>query len=454
MTGRRAPPQLLFDDGSRIINSALHTHQSISDTSDRGAMSIHVYYEIDRLSQAVITLFQNKPRAQFDGWLCRVALQFPDSLLADAAEVCWAIEEALTTDENVPLVFILGDTTFGSCCPDEVSALHLEADVLIHFGHACLSPAMSLPVLYSFGASKVDVSACVDVVVENIKRFGQQRILLLYQVQFFHAIEELQIRISEKGGVLVVAGLIPQQDLRLLNDDPADLVQTDLKYNRIGGLDIPANLDFSTFTVLYIGDPSQSQQYINIMLRFTSMALGTPSSIWTFNPKESALETSLPSDIRRQLNRRFFLTQKARDATTFGILVGTLSQRHFASAVASLQKSIQDAKRSCYTFAVGKINGAKLANFGEIDCYVLVACSETSLLDFERDLHVPVITPLELDVALGNMKWGDYSLDYHDFLVDCPVPNSSWNAKNLLLDCVITWILVTFVVIKLSPKKA
>lgn len=43
---------------------------------------------------------------------------------------------------------------------------------------------------------------------------------------------------------------------------------------------------------------------------------------------------------------------------------------------------------------------------------------------------------------------------YHDFLVDCPVPNSSWNAENLLLDYVITWILVTFVVIKVRPQKA
>ena len=47
-----------------------------------------------------------------------------------------------------------------------------------------------------------------------------------------------------------------------------------------------------------------------------------------------------------------------------------------------------------------------------------MACSENSLLDSERDLHVPVITPLELDIALGNVVWGSmaYSLDYNDFL--------------------------------------
>ena len=34
-----------------------------------------------------------------------------------------------------------------------------------------------------------------------------------------------------------------------------------------------------------------------------------------------------------------------------------------------------------YTVAVGKLNPAKLANFMEIDIYVLVACPHCSLLD-------------------------------------------------------------------------
>jgi diphthamide biosynthesis protein 2 len=302
-----------------------------------------------------------------------------------------------------------------------VSALHLEADILIHFGHACLSPAMSLPVLYSFGITEFDVSACVDAVIDEVKKSGTQRLLLLFQVQYNHAMEELQTRLSEKGDILVITGEIPPQDALSSEDDAtkeADAIENMVK---VGGLQIPAELDLSTFTALYIGDPSNSRQYVNIMLRFTSMSSKSPTSIWTYYPNDKKLDTELPSDIQRKLNRRFFLTQKARDATTFGILVGTLSQRHFTAAVASLQKSIQDADRACYTFAVGKINGAKLANFGEIDCYILVACSETSLLDYERDLHVPVITPLELDVALGNSEWGDYTLDYNDFLANAKI---------------------------------
>ncbi len=35
----------------------------------------------------------------------------------------------------------------------------------------------------------------------------------------------------------------------------------------------------------------------------------------------------------------------------------------------------------CYTFIVGKISVEKLANFGEIDVFVMVACREASLVD-------------------------------------------------------------------------
>lgn len=30
---------------------------------------------------------------------------------------------------------------------------------------------------------------------------------------------------------------------------------------------------------------------------------------------------------------------------------------------------------------------------------------------------------------------------YHEFLVDCPVPNSGWNIKSLILNIGITWII-------------
>jgi diphthamide biosynthesis protein 2 len=433
-TSKRAaaapPPQLHFDDGSRIMTSSSEEQQQHPTTSScpRGSVSIETYYEIDRLAHEIKQLSTTQHDDDDDIYSCRVALQFPDELLKDAPHVCWAMEHSLGKNA---LVFILGDTTFGPCCPDKVSAMHLDATVLVHYGHACLSNTSGngdLPVLYSFGITNMNVEACVDSILKQVQQEEEtvENLLLLYEVRYEHAMTQLADELKRQGGLSVVVGQIPRphqcnegatsDNETLIDSDPTNTTASSSDKFVVGGLELPADLDLSSYTLLFVGDDNtKSRQYVNVMLRFLSMSAG-PCRYWTYSPSLEMLETSLPPSLQRQLNRRFYLTQKARDASVYGILVGTLSQQHFTSVVSTLQKVIQDAGKSCYTFAVGKINGAKLANFGEIECFVLVACGENSLLDNERDLHVPVITPLELDIALGNVEWGPYSLNYNDFL--------------------------------------
>ena len=52
----------------------------------------------------------------------------------------------------------------------------------------------------------------------------------------------------------------------------------------------------------------------------------------------------------------------------------------------------------------------------QIEAFVLVACPESSLLpDGGRDFHAPIVTPLELEMALGGRAWdGFYSTDFRD----------------------------------------
>ena len=49
------------------------------------------------------------------------------------------------------------------------------------------------------------------------------------------------------------------------------------------------------------------------------------------------------------------------------------------------------AHKKSYTISVGKLNPAKLANFVEIECFVLVACPENSLIDTK--VRYPCPTP-------------------------------------------------------------
>lgn len=100
------------------------------------------------------------------------------------------------------------------------------------------------------------------------------------------------------------------------------------------------------------------------------------------------------------------MVHKARDAAVFGILIGTLgvgetqlpdvsllthATLHFFShnslpaqylpVITHLRRIIAQSRRKSYTVSVGKLNPSKLANFMEIDCFVLVACPENSIID-------------------------------------------------------------------------
>jgi hypothetical protein len=62
-------------------------------------------------------------------------------------------------------------------------------------------------------------------------------------------------------------------------------------------------------------------------------------------------------------------------------LDGPTDSASYLPLIAHLRQVIAGAHKKAYTISVGKLNPAKLANFAEIECFVLVACPENSLVD-------------------------------------------------------------------------
>src|SRR5205085_7855469 len=56
---------------------------------------------------------------------------------------------------------ILADTSYGACCVDEIAAEHVDADAVVHYGRACLSPTARLPVIYGFSIRQHDSSTVI-----------------------------------------------------------------------------------------------------------------------------------------------------------------------------------------------------------------------------------------------------------------------------------------------------
>ena len=153
------------------------------------------------------------------------------------------------------------------------------------------------------------------------------------------------------------------------------------------------NISGSKWNIVYIG----VNDNFDCLLRFSFVN----HSHSKYDPRQKSLcEEGGGANVTKSLMKRYFMVEKTKDADRIGILVGTLGASRYGTIIDKIRETITTSGKKCYTFLVGKPNVPKLANFPEIDVFVLVACPENSLLS-SRDFLKPIITPFELDVALN-----------------------------------------------------
>lgn len=106
---------------------------AVQATASASGRDVPALYDIEATADKLA-------RGPSSGAWARVALQFPDEALVDAVPVFHALTHALKArTPTPPKLFILADTSYGSCCVDEVAASHVDADVVVHYGHTCMS---------------------------------------------------------------------------------------------------------------------------------------------------------------------------------------------------------------------------------------------------------------------------------------------------------------------------
>ncbi|KAK3814234.1 MAG: diphthamide biosynthesis protein 2 [Benniella sp.] len=469
MSNSLSGPATFADDGSAVISRQLEVQESqlVADAQNKISLCSEVY-EIDR-TVSIITERGYK----------RVALQFPDELLRDSGLVAQLIREQTGSG-----VYILADTSYGSCCVDEVAAQHITADVIIHYGRSCQSPTARLPVIYVFGKQPVDIQDCATAFDGLFTGDKTKKIILMYDVIYAHCIDELletletkmrytnivksrvetesnlgYVLSSQNGNCSSSTGCcqrkqsccntdrnstaptspsccrkgidgsscatpsgcqtatstmatIQQQQQPLKGEDASGSdsgAESAAKRRRFGRTyDLPEGDSIEDYTLFYVGDESPTLS--NIIMTHSKC------EVYSYNPvkKEGRLESA---QVNRALMRRYFLVQKAKDADIIGIAVGTLGVASYMTMIQHLKALIESKGKKAYTFVMGKLNVAKMANFMEIDCFVYVACPENSLID-SKEFYRPIVTPYELEIALSKSReWtGEYITDFQQLL--------------------------------------
>jgi len=497
----------------------------------------------------------------------RVGLQFPDELLPHAAAVEKELRAALskledetkhekertvtaqqpqqqpqtapaanasTSSASSPReLYILGDTSYGSCCVDEVAALHADCDLIVHYGFSCLSSTRRLPVRYVFGRKAINCEKVAAAVIDDTQwtpsdePFSSSsspppststepiRLLLLYSVEYSHAIDDgslpkaIQKVLEERSTAttsatatataargsreyIVTIGRVETERSKPSNQPPQSTQHngrcacaqttptaattcsagssccsssstpstsscnctttplpptsapssdsslspspaaalppprpllfaspgvgltssTPLSHFRVSGysfaLPTEWSVDSETFRkmhVVWIGSDTNSSLLTNLMLNYNAHAFHA------IHPLTSRIRHEV-SNVNRTLARRYFLMEKIKNADIIGILIGTLGVADYLSALSHLRRLIRSSGKHCYTVSVGKPNDAKLANFSEIDVFVMLACPLATMFD-SRGLIKEVVTPFECLMALEGKEWtGEYRTEF------------------------------------------
>lgn len=362
----------------------------------------------------------------------RVALQFPDDLLADATAVVTSLRRAIDArkqDSDFQFdLFVLGDTSYGSCCVDELAASHGSASMIVHYGRSCLSRTQRLPVMLVFGKRRVDADALLDALQSH---FADRRVVLFVDCMFDHAFDDaLRQRIAAQLPHVTVSRIC--SDLVVVGGDDGEQQHADDSLRTVCGrqfawpsAELEANDDAGgtktwrsrlpeSFVPVWLGPAdSPTAKALQVSLqRHTLQVLEWRTPVFALVP--------LKFQLNRFLMRRHTMVERCRSAKAIALLCGTLAAARYADLLVYLRQ-LARRETKCYTLVVGKPNEAKLANLGAIEAYCLVACRESTLLACEtREFGAPIVTPLEVQIAYERSaacEWNtDYTTDFDEVL--------------------------------------
>ena len=135
--------------------------------------------------------------------------------------------------------------------------------------------------------------------------------------------------------------------------------------------------------------------------------IATDKNVYILDPYTNNI-TNVDKDADRFIRQRFGAIVKAEEATVFGIIVGTKIGQKREKLALALKEIIESAGKKSYMFYTDRINPEDF--YYDVDVFVNTACPRITYDDYLR-FPKPVISPIELEIALKIKTWDQYSFD-------------------------------------------
>ena len=301
----------------------------------------------------------------------RVLLQLPEGLKPEGPRLAKIIERTGV------LPIISADPCYGTCDLATAEAEGLGIDLIIHFGHAKLVKHEQVPTVYVEARATVTVDDAVEKSIPLLSKYDKVGLATTVQhVQALAHVREILVRVGKTvmvgdAGRLNYAGQVSGCDYSnvrsIANDVEVFLFIGGGRFHALG-------IALSTSKPTIIADPYERRAY------------------------------PIDEEAQKILKQRWACVEKAKHATTFGVLVGLkLGQKRLDDAL-KIKEIAEKNGKTAFLFAIREILPEALMEFPTVDAYVNTACPRISLEAPSKFLK-PVLTVNEFMVVSGEASW-------------------------------------------------
>jgi diphthamide biosynthesis enzyme Dph2 len=297
------------------------------------------------------TISERNPRS--------VALDGPDGILKKIQNCA----EKVRDEFNIP-VYIIGDTSWGSCDLNIHAADMLGVDILFNIGHTISMESFGNKVIMVDAFDDIDFSKIAKKCAVELKKKNFKIISLATISQYIRSMQNVK-EIFESHGYEVVIG----RGKGHLNDGQVFGCEFYPVYDTKDHVD----------AYLFLGQS---------IFHSASIAIVTQKPTFMLDPYFN--QYSEISEIARKLEKKAILAvYKAQEAETIGIIIG-LKEGQFAKIKAlELKKLLEGVGKKIVLIAMTEITDERLLSFQGIGAFIQVACPR---IGTDNHFHKPVLS--------------------------------------------------------------
>ena len=321
-----------------------------------------------------------------------IGLQLPEGLKMYAETIKDHIEDRTQKQGQNVVIIISGEPCYGACDLADVQYKQMGVECIFHFGHAELPNLgrSEIPVYFVQTPSTLELNKVLNKVISYIQKHKQDlgsnpKLGLITTVQHIHLLKKAKIFFDKNK----LKSFIGKGDDRIKYDGQV------LGCNFSAAASISKKVDF----FIFIGSGN---------FHPLGVALATGQNVIIADPYTNEVRDikKIHDTIMRQ---RGGAIARAMDANAFGILISIKPGQNRQKLAMGLKDLIREHNKRSYLIALNEFEPIKLKAF-KVDTFVSTGCPRIAIDDYLK-YDVPILTPVELEIVLGEKNWEQYEFD-------------------------------------------